>query len=123
MSLLATVTFVGVGSFIANEQMGTDINVADQMNDILQFTTKGETPKTVTQVCRIVKSVYQDPESENLFFVWDKENNKIIVVDNDYMIYNYTEDETNLDDWYYIDSSNAKIVNDEAVFDFNILIN
>jgi len=121
IALLASVTIVGSGVFVENRKVASDCLLAEQMNDLLQYTSKGEKIVNVTQVYRIIKNVYTNPESDNVTFVWDKALNKILVIDKDgdHEVKNLEGVITDSKNWYYIDGTSSMIINDSKVFDYN----
>ena len=120
IAILATVSIVGYTTFINKANISNDTAIAGELNTLLEATNVTDPIKSFDDVkdALYANGFYLanlNTKTNGCYFVWDKANNQILLVDGDFkVLFSKTEPSANKADWHFAVSDLSKVAAIEA---------
>ena len=120
IAILATVSVVGYTAFIKKANISNDTAIAGELNTLLDGTDVNDPIESFDDVkdALYANGFYLanlNTKTDGCYFVWDKANNQIILVDEDFeVLFSKTEPSANKADWHFAVSDFSKVKAIEA---------
>ena len=115
IAILATVSVIGYTAFIRKANISNDTVIAGELNTLLEATNATDTIESFDDVKAALYAngfylANLNTKTDGCYFVWDKANNQIILVDSDFQVlFSKTEPSANKADWHFAVSDFSKV--------------